>query len=106
VSTLTSLRELRDGWMGKDTLAPSSVAIDEVFAAWEAIAPQARISPAADGSIVIEWESNDREFLVSIEHDNTVVFIEEDHAGRLVSERHNAYTESTLRKALRGNVEW
>lgn len=100
MKTVTDLRELRNGWLGENSLAPASVAIDELVAAHAAIATEARISPAADGSIVVEWESEDREYLVSIERDNSIVFVEEDESGALISERHIPYNAVDLQQML------
>lgn len=100
MKTVTDLRELRDGWLGESSLAPTSVAIDELVAAHTAIDAEARISPAADGSIVVEWESHDREYLVSIERDNSIVFVEEDQSGVLISEKHVPYSSVELQQLL------
>lgn len=100
MKTVTDLRQLRDGWLGESSLAPAPVAIDELVAAYAAIATEARISPAADGSIVIEWESDDREYLVSIERDNSIVFVEEDESGDLISEKHVPYSAVELHQLL------
>jgi hypothetical protein len=100
INMLTSLRALRDGWMGESTIAPTEMAIEELVAAQGALQPGARVSPAADGSIVIEWETDAREFVVSIEHDNTIVFVEEDAEGNLIRESETAYTPDVLRRAL------
>ena len=105
LETVAALRQLHDGWMGQSSLAPSRVAIDELVAAQSAVASDARISPAADGSIVIEWERGDREFLVSIERDNTIVFVEEDDEGTLIRERHVPYAPSELQQVLRSGSE-
>lgn len=100
MNVLASIRELTDGWMGSETLAPTAVAVDELSAASDALDPQARIAPAADGSIIIEWETHDREYLVSIEHDNTILFVEEDPSGALINEREEPYSDGFLRSAL------
>lgn len=100
MKTIADLRALRDGWLGESSLAPTSVAIEELVAAHSAIAAEARISPAADGSIVVEWEADDREYLVSIERDNSIVFVEEDEAGDLIREKHVPYSALELQQLL------
>lgn len=100
MKTVAYMRQLIDGWMGANSLAPTSSAIDELVIASDALHPDARVAPAADGSIIIEWESANREYLVSIEHDNTLVYVEEDAEGNLLSEREEPYSIMALRRAL------
>jgi hypothetical protein len=97
---LSRIRRLTDGWLGDGSLAPTKSAIDRLAEATDAVNPQARISPAADGSILIEWEQGDREFLVSIERDSSIVFIEEDATGHLIREDERPFSSEELRRAL------
>ncbi|MEE4698587.1 hypothetical protein V2K91_25420 [Pseudomonas alliivorans] len=59
VSLVEEIKELRDGWAGEGSIAPSQTTIDRTIAAVQHIyivAPFADISPMPNGTIAFDWE--------------------------------------------------
>jgi hypothetical protein len=60
VSVVEEIKNLRDGWAGEGSIAPSQITIDRTIAAVQHIyivAPFADISPMPNGTIAFDWES-------------------------------------------------
>ncbi|MFF2271553.1 hypothetical protein ACFVTX_04730 [Agromyces sp. NPDC058136] len=102
VSLLTkvaTLHGLSDGYLGPGSLAPTTVALQNL-ALLGSLEPGVNVAPTAAGGVALEWRDKDVEYTAEIEADGSL-FMCIDDPDEDVVESEVAYAVETLREFIR-----